>query len=195
MGDNIMIYLDDIQHCHPEFLQKFISLCDAQRKVEQTVQEKFAGLADSSSPRLGAQARISNRGEAPSGMPQPALAPTRQLLPMVMTISPPPVLVRSAMASIAKPTTQTTTPVAARGPRGIGAAVVIDSGLTADTLPGAVGDTDVLIVRSTKVTAETIAAAPSLSLIVRAGAGVNQVQRIIDKHGNAGLSPAWRRQW
>ena len=34
MGDNIMIYLDDIQHCNPEFLQKFISLCDAQRKVE-----------------------------------------------------------------------------------------------------------------------------------------------------------------
>ena len=34
MGDNTMIYLDDIQHCNPEFLQKFISLCDAQRKVE-----------------------------------------------------------------------------------------------------------------------------------------------------------------
>jgi MoxR-like ATPase len=34
MGDNIMLYLDDIQHCNPEFLQKFISLCDAQRKVE-----------------------------------------------------------------------------------------------------------------------------------------------------------------
>lgn len=34
MGDNIMIYLDDIQHCNPEFLQKFISLCDATRKIE-----------------------------------------------------------------------------------------------------------------------------------------------------------------
>ncbi|MGB0432287.1 MAG: AAA family ATPase, partial [Bacteroidia bacterium] len=34
MGDNVMIYLDDIQHCHPEFLQKFISLCDATRKIE-----------------------------------------------------------------------------------------------------------------------------------------------------------------
>lgn len=34
MGDNVMIYLDDIQHTHPEFLQKFISLCDAQRKIE-----------------------------------------------------------------------------------------------------------------------------------------------------------------
>lgn len=34
MGDNAMIYLDDIQHCHSELLQKFISLCDAQRKIE-----------------------------------------------------------------------------------------------------------------------------------------------------------------
>jgi len=34
MGDNVMIYLDDIQHCNPEFLQKFISLCDATRKIE-----------------------------------------------------------------------------------------------------------------------------------------------------------------
>ena len=34
MGDNIMLYLDDIQHCNPEFLQKFISLTDAQRKIE-----------------------------------------------------------------------------------------------------------------------------------------------------------------
>ncbi len=34
MGDNIMLYLDDIQHCHPEFLQKFISLTDGQRKIE-----------------------------------------------------------------------------------------------------------------------------------------------------------------
>ncbi len=34
MGDNVMLYVDDIQHCHDEFLQKFISLCDAQRKIE-----------------------------------------------------------------------------------------------------------------------------------------------------------------
>jgi hypothetical protein len=26
--------VDDIQHCNPEFLQKFISLCDGQRKIE-----------------------------------------------------------------------------------------------------------------------------------------------------------------
>ncbi|QCR21465.1 DNA repair ATPase [Pontibacter sp. SGAir0037] len=40
MGDNVMIYLDDIQHCNPEFLQKFISLCDAQRKIEGTYKGK-----------------------------------------------------------------------------------------------------------------------------------------------------------
>ncbi|WP_124979086.1 DNA repair ATPase [Nonlabens xiamenensis] len=34
MGDNVMLYLDDIQHCHPEFLQKFISLSDGTRKIE-----------------------------------------------------------------------------------------------------------------------------------------------------------------
>jgi hypothetical protein len=34
MGNNVMIYLDDIQHTHPEFLQKFISLCDGSRRIE-----------------------------------------------------------------------------------------------------------------------------------------------------------------
>ncbi len=37
MGDNVMIYVDDIQHCHPEFLQKFISLCDGTRRIEGVV--------------------------------------------------------------------------------------------------------------------------------------------------------------
>ncbi|HQK17912.1 MAG TPA: DNA repair ATPase, partial [Polyangiaceae bacterium] len=34
MGNNVMLYLDDIQHTNPELLQKFISLCDAQRRME-----------------------------------------------------------------------------------------------------------------------------------------------------------------
>jgi hypothetical protein len=34
LGNNVMLYLDDIQHTNPELLQKFISLCDAQRKIE-----------------------------------------------------------------------------------------------------------------------------------------------------------------
>ncbi len=40
MGDNIMVYVDDIQHTNPEFLQKFISLCDAQRRVEGVYKEQ-----------------------------------------------------------------------------------------------------------------------------------------------------------
>ena len=34
MANNVMLYLDDIQHTHPELLQKFISLCDGQRRIE-----------------------------------------------------------------------------------------------------------------------------------------------------------------
>jgi hypothetical protein len=34
MGSNTMLYVDDIQHTHPEFLQKFISLCDGTRRIE-----------------------------------------------------------------------------------------------------------------------------------------------------------------
>lgn len=34
MGSNVLLYLDDIQHTNPEFLQKFISLCDGTRRVE-----------------------------------------------------------------------------------------------------------------------------------------------------------------
>src|SRR3954468_19919124 len=34
MGKNVLLHLDDIQHTSPELLQKFISLCDAQRRIE-----------------------------------------------------------------------------------------------------------------------------------------------------------------
>ncbi|RYY55761.1 MAG: AAA family ATPase [Chitinophagaceae bacterium] len=34
MADNVMLYLDDIQHCGAEFLQKFIALADGQRKMD-----------------------------------------------------------------------------------------------------------------------------------------------------------------
>jgi len=34
MGNNVLLMIDDIQHTHAELLQKFISLCDAQRKIE-----------------------------------------------------------------------------------------------------------------------------------------------------------------
>ena len=34
MSNNVMLYLDDIQHTHPEFLQKFISLTDGTRRID-----------------------------------------------------------------------------------------------------------------------------------------------------------------
>jgi hypothetical protein len=40
MGNNVMLYLDDIQHTDPEFLQKFISLCDGTRRIEGVWKEK-----------------------------------------------------------------------------------------------------------------------------------------------------------
>ena len=40
MGNNVLLYLDDIQHTNPELLQKFISLCDGTRRVEGTWQGK-----------------------------------------------------------------------------------------------------------------------------------------------------------
>jgi D-3-phosphoglycerate dehydrogenase len=49
--------------------------------------------------------------------------------------------------------------------------------LTGDSLPAAVGDAEVLIVRSTEVSAATIEAAGSLALVVRAGAGTNTIDK------------------
>ncbi|SHN47566.1 DNA repair ATPase [Cryptosporangium aurantiacum] len=34
LGNNTLLYLDDIQHTSPELLQKFISLCDATRRMD-----------------------------------------------------------------------------------------------------------------------------------------------------------------
>lgn len=40
MGNNVMLYLDDIQHTNSEFLQKFISLCDGTRRIEGVWQNR-----------------------------------------------------------------------------------------------------------------------------------------------------------
>ena len=55
--------------------------------------------------------------------------------------------------------------------------VEVDAGLTAETLPRAIAeiDPDILLVRSTKVTAAALEAATSLSLIIRAGAGYDSI--------------------
>jgi D-3-phosphoglycerate dehydrogenase / 2-oxoglutarate reductase len=50
--------------------------------------------------------------------------------------------------------------------------------LTADQLPDAIGEAHALVVRSTKVSADTVNAGHNLSLIVRAGAGVNTIDTV-----------------
>lgn len=57
--------------------------------------------------------------------------------------------------------------------------VIVDGDLTAETIPGALANNpaDVLVVRSTKVTADAIAASDALGLIVRAGAGTDNVDK------------------
>lgn len=58
---------------------------------------------------------------------------------------------------------------------GMGATVTFKPDLKADDLPAAVADAEVLVVRSTRVNRDTIEAADALSLIIRAGAGVNTI--------------------
>lgn len=53
----------------------------------------------------------------------------------------------------------------------------LQADLTADNLPAAIDDYQVLVVRSTKVTAETFKAATDLKLVIRAGAGTNTIDK------------------
>ena len=52
---------------------------------------------------------------------------------------------------------------------------VVEPDISAEELPNALEGIDVLVVRSTKVTAEAIASSDQLSLIVRSGAGTNTI--------------------
>ena len=66
-------------------------------------------------------------------------------------------------------------PVAVEKLKKLGAEIEFNPDLKADDLPGVIGDREILVVRSTKVTSDTIEAAHNLSLIIRAGAGVNTI--------------------
>ena len=59
----------------------------------------------------------------------------------------------------------------------LGCSVVSRPDLTADALPAAVREVDpnILIVRSTKVTADTLNAGTALTLVIRAGAGIDTI--------------------
>ena len=59
--------------------------------------------------------------------------------------------------------------------REAGHACDVEPSLSAEDLPGRITGIEVLVVRSTRVTAETIRAARDLELIIRAGAGTNTI--------------------
>lgn len=64
---------------------------------------------------------------------------------------------------------------AAKALREVGFTVAVEPTLTADDLPVRLEHFDALVVRSTKVGSDAVAASPKLSLIVRAGAGVENI--------------------
>jgi len=70
----------------------------------------------------------------------------------------------------------------------MGARVRVEPDLSADDLPAAIGDAEVLVVRSTRVTEATIEAAPNLALVIRAGAGVNTID--MDAASRRGIAVA-----
>lgn len=63
------------------------------------------------------------------------------------------------------------------GLKELGCTIVSQPDLTADALPAAVRqhDPNILIVRSTKVTADTLKAGTALTLVIRAGAGIDTI--------------------
>ena len=61
--------------------------------------------------------------------------------------------------------------------RGLGSQVVYEPGFGAAEIVQNIADMDIVVVRSTKVTAEAIEATRSLSLIIRAGAGTNNIDK------------------
>lgn len=70
----------------------------------------------------------------------------------------------------------------------LGCTVRFEPELATAELPERIGDAEILVVRSTKVTSETIDSASSLSLIIRAGAGVNTID--VDRASEQGVHVA-----
>ena len=58
-----------------------------------------------------------------------------------------------------------------------GYSVTCEPSLDENTLAGAIADHNILIVRSTKVTAQTLDNGSSLKLVIRAGAGTNTIDK------------------
>ncbi len=58
-----------------------------------------------------------------------------------------------------------------------GHTLTVDGSISADDLPSRIAGADVVVVRSTKVTAAAFAAADTLSMVVRAGAGTDNIDK------------------
>jgi D-3-phosphoglycerate dehydrogenase len=73
------------------------------------------------------------------------------------------------------------------GLKELGCSVVSRPDLSAETLPAALTEQDpsILIVRSTKVTADALRAGPSLALVIRAGAGIDTID--VDSASDLGI--------
>ena len=73
------------------------------------------------------------------------------------------------------------------GLKELGCTVVSQPDLTAEALPAAIKEVDphILIVRSTKVNAETLNAGTSLTLVIRAGAGIDTID--VDTASSRGI--------
>ena len=67
----------------------------------------------------------------------------------------------------------------------LGCDVTVRAELTADDLPPAIQGYQILVVRSTRVTEQTISSSDQLALVVRAGAGVNTIA--LDAAADAGI--------
>jgi D-3-phosphoglycerate dehydrogenase len=73
------------------------------------------------------------------------------------------------------------------GLKELGCTVVSRPDLSADTLPAALTEQDpnILVVRSTRVTADALRAGPSLALVIRAGAGIDTID--VDSASDLGI--------
>ena len=79
-------------------------------------------------------------------------------------------------------------PACIEGARAAGYECAVQDGLNPENLPSAIPGFDVVVVRSTKVTAEAIAAGDALGLIIRAGAGTNTID--VEAAANAAVQVA-----
>jgi hypothetical protein len=131
MGSNVMLYLDDIQHTSPEFLQKFIALADGTRRIEGVwngeprsydMRGKRFARRDGGQPVHRVGRRLQDPGHA--GQPRRHLQPGRRALGprsrirAVVHREQPHVQPHADAAGLARPEGRATAGEDGAGPRG-----------------------------------------------------------------------------